>query len=79
MRKLSEFLVWLDLRPVDQATAVRAAILGAHYNLRAPDAAHLATAIGLGAHRFITNNSRDFGPRIKEIDVVFPADLPDPG
>lgn len=76
VRKLSELLVWLDLRPVDQATAARAAVLGARYNLRAADATHLATAIGLGAHRFITNNSRDFGGHIKEIDVTYPADLP---
>ncbi len=30
----------------------------------------------MGAHRFITNNSKDFGRPIKEIDVTFPADLP---
>jgi hypothetical protein len=30
------------------------------------------------ADRFITNNGRDFGPFIKEIDVTFPADLPGP-
>jgi len=30
----------------------------------------------MGATRFITNNSKDFGPFIKEIDVTFPADLP---
>jgi hypothetical protein len=30
----------------------------------------------MGAHRFITNNSKDFGAHIKEIDVTFPADLP---
>jgi hypothetical protein len=48
----------------------------ARYNLRAADAIHLATAVAMGAHRFITNNSRDFGAPIKEIDVTFPADLP---
>jgi hypothetical protein len=36
----------------------------------------LAAAIAMGATRFITNNSKDFGPFIKEIDVTFPADLP---
>lgn len=72
---LSGLLVRLDLRPVDQAIAAQAAVLGARYNLRAPDATHLATAISMGAHRFITNNKRDFGVSIKEIDVTYPADL----
>ena len=30
------------------------------------------------ADRFITDNSKDFGPFIKEIDVTFLADLPVP-
>ena len=77
-RTLSEFLTRLDLRPVDQMTAAQAAILGARYKLRGPDATHLATAIAMGAHRFITNNKRDFGVPIKEIDITFPADLPEP-
>ncbi len=33
----------------------------------------------MGAHRFITNNSADFGAPIKEIDVIFPACLPEAG
>jgi len=78
-RTLSRFLVRLDLRPVDQMTAVQAAILGAKYKLRGPDATHLATAIAMGAQRFITNNSKDFGRPIKEIEITFPANLPDPG
>jgi predicted nucleic acid-binding protein len=57
---------------------VRAAVLGAKYKLRTPDAAHLATAISMSAHRFITNNSKDFDRSITEIDVTYPADLPDP-
>lgn len=76
VRKLSELLGRLDLRPVDRAIAAKAAVLGAHYNLRTADATHLATAISMGAHRFITNNRRDFGESIKEIDVTYPADLP---
>jgi predicted nucleic acid-binding protein len=76
---LSGFLARLDLRPADQAVTVRAAVLGAQYKLRAPDATHLATAIRMGAHRFITNNSTDFDKSIREIDITFPADLPDPG
>jgi predicted nucleic acid-binding protein len=73
--KLSELLGRLDLRPVDRAIAEQATILGARYNLRAPDATHLATAVSMGAHRFITNNKRDFGGRISEIDITFPSDL----
>ena len=76
---LSGFLARLDLRPADQAVTARAAVLGAQYKLRAPDATHLATAIRMGARRFITNNSRDFGKSITEIEVTYPADLPDPG
>jgi len=72
---LSDFLARLDLRPVDRAIARLATILGASYNLRAPDAIHLATAVSMGARRFITNNRRDFGGSIKEIDVTYPADL----
>ena len=75
---LSELLIRLDLRPVDQAIAARAAVLGAKYKLRALDATHLATAISMGAHRFITNNSKDFDRSITEIDVTYPAGLPDP-
>jgi len=79
VRTLSWFLIRLDLRPVDQMTAVQAAVLGATYKLRGPDATHLATAIAMGATRFITNNSKDFGPFIKEIEVTHPAALPAPG
>lgn len=78
VRTLSRFLARLDLRPVDRLTAAQAAVLGAKYKLRGPDATHLAAAIAMGAHRFITNNSKDFGPFIKEIDVTHPADLPEP-
>lgn len=77
VRMLSGLLARLDLRPVDRAIAEQAAVLGARYNLRAADATHLATAISMGAHRFITNNRRDFGGAIKEVDVTYPADLPE--
>ncbi len=33
---------------------------------------------GLGADRFITNNQRDFPTAITEINITYPADLPDP-
>jgi hypothetical protein len=78
VRTLSIFLGRLDLRPVDRATAELATVLGARYNLRAADSIHLATAVTMGAHRFITNNSKDFGGYIEEIDVTFPSDLPAP-
>lgn len=74
---LAALLARLDLRPVDRATATLAAILAARYGLRAADATHLATAIGMGAKRFITNNSRDFPQTITEIDITYPADLPE--
>ncbi|HEY3003476.1 MAG TPA: PIN domain-containing protein [Kribbellaceae bacterium] len=68
----------LDLRPVDRATAMLAAQLAAKYALKAIDATHLATAVVVGADRFITNNRRDFPTTIKEVDVVYPDRLPDP-
>lgn len=74
---LAILLTRLDLRPTDEAVAEVAAVLGATYGLRAADAVHLATAVSAGADRFITNNSSDFAKTITEIDVTYPADLPD--
>ena len=70
-------LARLDLRPVDPVVAELAVALGAAYRLRAADAVHLATAVNAGAERFITNNAKDFGRDIREIDVTYPDDLPD--
>lgn len=70
-------LARLDLRPVDEATAVLAVAMGAAYGLRAADAVHLATAVAVGADRFITNNKNDFPQSITEIDVTYPGDLPE--
>jgi predicted nucleic acid-binding protein len=78
VRILAGLLARLDLRPVDRATAELATALAARYRLRTADATHLATAMGMGARRFITNNKRDFGPDIEEIDVTYPDALPDP-
>lgn len=75
---LTVLLARLDLRPVDEAIAELAASLGALHGLRAADAVHLATAVGVGADRFITNNSSDFPKTIAEIDITYPADLPEP-
>jgi predicted nucleic acid-binding protein len=76
---LAGLLARLDLRPVDLATAELATSLSARYKLKAADATHLATAVGIGADRFITNNRRDFSQAITEIDITYPADLIDPG
>ena len=78
VRLLAGLLARLDLRPVDRATAELATALSSRYRLQAADATHLATAVGMGADRFITNNRRDFGTGITEIDVTYPEDLPDP-
>lgn len=79
IRALVGLLARLDLRPVDLATAELAASLSARYKLRAADATHLAAAVAAGADRFITNNQRDFAKTITEVDITYPADLPDPG
>lgn len=73
---LQVLLAGLDLLTLDQAGAELAAVLGARYGLRAADATHLATAVGAGADRFITNNQRDFPKSISEIDITYPEDLP---
>ena len=78
VRVLAGLLARLDLRPVDRATVELATALSARYGLRAADAVHLATAVGLGADRFITNNQRDFQAAISEVRVTYPADLPEP-
>jgi predicted nucleic acid-binding protein len=78
IRTLTGLLARLDLRPVDRATAELATALSSRYRLRAADATHLATAVGLGADRFITNNQRDFPATISETHITYPVDLPDP-
>lgn len=76
-RVLKRLLARIDLRPVDRAIAELATVLAARYRLRAADATHLATAVSLGADRFITNNQRDFPRSIVEVQVTYPSDLPD--
>jgi predicted nucleic acid-binding protein len=75
---LAALLGRLALQPVDLATAELATALAAAYRLHATDAVHLATAVSAGADRFLTNNRKDFPKSIVEIDVTYPADLPDP-
>ncbi len=77
VRVLAQLLGRLDLRPVDRVTADVATALSGRYGMRAADATHLATAVVLGADRFITNNQRDFPASIAEIQVTNPAQLPD--
>jgi predicted nucleic acid-binding protein len=78
LAELVRLLSRLDLRPADAPTAEIAASFAAAYRLRAADAFHLATAVAVGADRFLTNNRKDFGPSITEIEVVYPDDLPEP-
>jgi predicted nucleic acid-binding protein len=75
LESLSELLGRLELHDVDRSIAELAAALGAKYRLRAADAVHLATAVHVGADRFVTNNSRDFPKSIGEIEIVYPDDL----
>jgi predicted nucleic acid-binding protein len=77
VRVLAALLARLDLRPVDRATAELATALGVKYGLRAADAIHLATAVALGADRFLTNNRPAFPPAITEVSVTYPVDLHD--
>jgi predicted nucleic acid-binding protein len=74
-RALAGLLARLDLRPAGRAIAGLAAVIGAKYDLRAADAIHLATAVAMGAKRFITNNRRDFSVSISEIEITYPGDL----
>jgi predicted nucleic acid-binding protein len=77
VRLLAGLLARLDLRPADRATAELATSLATRYRLRAADAVHLATAVAIGADRFITSNKRDFPATMSEIAITYPADLPD--
>ena len=76
--EITRLLSRLDLRPADAATAEIATSLAALHRLRAADAFHLATAVVAHADRFITNNRKDFGASITEIEVVYPDALPEP-
>lgn len=78
LEALTALLGRLELRPVDEAIAELAVVLGATHKLRAADAVHLATAISGGADRFITNNSSDFPKTIVEVAVTYPNELPEP-
>ncbi len=68
---LTELLDRIDLKPVDLEIATAATEYAAKYRLRAADAIHLATAVVWGAERFHTNNRKDFGPHIDEVEIVW--------
>jgi predicted nucleic acid-binding protein len=75
---LAGLLGRLDLRSVDPFTAEVATTLASEYRLRAADAVHLATAVVVGADRFVTNNRREFPASISAIEVTYPEDLDEP-
>ena len=68
---INRLLVRLDLKPVDLEIATAATEYAAKYRLKAADAIHLATAVVWGAERFHTNNRKDFGPHIDEVEIVW--------
>lgn len=71
--RIAEILASFALKPVDQEIADASVTLGAKYRLTAADAIHLATAVVWGAERFYTNNRKDFGGHVTEIDIVVPG------
>ncbi|MFT4299595.1 MAG: PIN domain-containing protein [Aeromicrobium sp.] len=70
--RLHRLLGRMRLLPVTREIAQVAATVRGCYRLKTPDAIHLATAIVAGADRFVTGNKRDFGPRIREMEIVIP-------
>ena len=72
LASLTVVLSTFQLKPVDRETADAATSFAARYRLTAADAIHLATAIVWGADRFHTNNRKDFGSHITEIEIVYP-------
>jgi predicted nucleic acid-binding protein len=72
--ELLGLLARLDLKPVDAEIADASVALAAKYHLRAADSIHLATAVVWGVERFHTNNRKDFGPHMTEVDVEWPKE-----
>jgi predicted nucleic acid-binding protein len=63
----------INVVPIDSTIGRRAAELRARYNLRTPDALHIATAIRTSCDAFLTN---DFGiRRVTEIPILIPDEL----
>ncbi|MDD3925189.1 MAG: type II toxin-antitoxin system VapC family toxin [bacterium] len=67
-RKILHYFPNFELIPVNTAIADRAAGLRASYNIGAPDAIHLATAIEAEAECYITNDRKL--ARVQEIRVL---------
>lgn len=63
----------MSCQAVSSDIAEKAAGLRANYNLRTPDAIHLATAINAGASHFLTNDS--FLPSIPSIQILILGQL----
>jgi len=61
------------LIPLQESTAVEAANFRAHYNLRTPDALHIATALEAGCEAFLTNDHAL--RRVSEIRALVLDDL----
>jgi predicted nucleic acid-binding protein len=74
LERLINIIATLNLKDVDYEVADLAGTLRTKYRLKTPDALHLATAVLWGAQRFHTNNRKDFGQPIDEIEIVFPQD-----
>jgi predicted nucleic acid-binding protein len=71
VRQYRQFLLGfpnLKVLPVDIPTAELAASLRAQYELRTPDAIHIATALEHGAQAFLTNDKQL--TRVKELPVL---------
>lgn len=67
-RDLLESFPNLDFHELDLDTAEKAAELRARYDLRTPDAIHLATALAAGAESFASEDRRL--RKVKELKVV---------
>lgn len=75
LQGLTACLARLSLVPLTSEVAALSVSLGANYRLKAPDAIHLASAVQVGAERFVTNNRKDFGKEIVELKVIYPDEL----
>jgi len=75
LQALTACLARLTLVPLTGEIAALAVSLAAHYRLKAPDAIHLASAVQVGAERFVTNNRKDFASEISELEVVHPDEM----
>ncbi len=66
----------LELVEASEEVAVLALSLGVNYGLKALDALHLASAVHIGADRFLTNNKKDFKKaQMLELEIIHPEEL----